>query len=178
MTRLAVEPLTPRSFEPFGEVIATPSRSPDASGPGWTWWAEATLLVGDGRSWGVGHVALEPVPLRFDWAERHMKSKEAVIATSTDLFVYVAPALHPDEPARRPPLGDFRVFRIPAGCGVVLNEGVWHGAPLTAGDPSAALVLLQEGTGREDVTMVNFVDSPVTVMEGDGPSQGVVQWPK
>jgi ureidoglycolate lyase len=169
VTTLRVEPLTPGSFEPFGEIIAAPSRSPDASGPGWQWWGETTLLTGDGRAWGIGHLALGAAELEFDWAERHMRTKEVVIATSGDLLVYVAPALHPDEPSRLPPLDDFRVFRVPAGVGVALAAGVWHGAPLAAGDRGAALVLLQEGTGREDVTMVRFADSPVTVMDEPSP---------
>ena len=40
---------------------------------------------------------------------------------------------------------------------------MWHGAPFTLGGAAAALVLILEGTGREDVTVVRFPESPVDV---------------
>jgi ureidoglycolate lyase len=165
VTTLTVEPLTAESFAPFGTIIAAPEREPDALGSGWRWWGEETLIPGDDRAWGVGHLFLEPVPPTFSWAERHMRSKEVVIALTTDLLLYVAPPLYPEEPGRLPPLDDFRVYQVPWKKGVVLNEGVWHGAPFTVEQPGAALVLLKEGTGREDVTKVSFDDSPVRVVE-------------
>ncbi|MFL5232075.1 MAG: hypothetical protein ACJ8DM_04025, partial [Microvirga sp.] len=60
---------------------------------------------------------------------------------------------------------DFRVFRVPPGTGVVMDRGVWHGAPLADGAPAKAIVLLLEGTGTEDVTVVRFEDGPVTIGE-------------
>jgi hypothetical protein len=43
---------------------------------------------------------------------------------------------------------------------------VWHGAPLAEGGRARAIVLLLEGTGHEDVTVVRFEDEPVGI---DGP---------
>jgi len=159
MTRMAplpVEALTPESFAPFGRVVTRPGRSPDATGPGWSWWAETALLSGDGRPFGLGYLDLEPSQRSFDWAERHMRTLEAVFATSGDLLLYVAPAEHPDEPLRLPDLDRFKVFRVPAGAGVVMDRAVWHGAPLAADGPTPALVLILEGTGRHDVSLVRF----------------------
>jgi ureidoglycolate hydrolase len=87
-----------------------------------------------------------------------------VFATSADLLVYVAPADHPEEPARLPDPGRFRVFRVPPGSGVVMDRAVWHGAPL-AEAPTRALVLILEGTGRHDVTMVRFPGGPLGIGE-------------
>ena len=165
MVTLAAEPLTPDAFAPYGRVVQLPVRSPDAEGPGWRWWAETALLAGDGRPWGVGYLDLEPVAAQFDWAERHMRTLEGVFATAGDLLVYVGPGDHPDEPGRVPPLERFRVFRVPAGSGVVMDRGVWHGAPLAIGAPTRALVLILEGTGRHDVTVARFPDTPVRIEE-------------
>jgi ureidoglycolate lyase len=156
MTRLDVEELTPQAFAPFGRVIARPERSSDAEGPGWRWWAETTLLAGDGRPFGVGYLDLEPSDPRFDWAERHMRTQEAVLATSADLLLYVGPADHPEEPSRLPSFERFRAFRVRSGSGVVMDRAVWHGAPFTVDRPSSAVVLIQEGTGRSDVTIARF----------------------
>jgi ureidoglycolate lyase len=154
--RIDVEPLTPEAFAPFGRVIERPERPSDAEGPGWRWWAETVLLAGDGRPFGVGYLDLEPSKRRFDWAERHMRTQESVLATSADLLLYVGPADHRDEPPRLPSFERFRAFRVPAGSGVVMDRAVWHGAPLTVDRASAAVVLIQEGTGRSDVTIARF----------------------
>ena len=164
MIRLPVERLTAEAFAPYGRVVELPFRPQDASGPGWRWWAETAYLAGDGRPWGIGYLDLEPAGRRFDWAERHLRTQEAVFATSADLLVYVAPAEHPEDPGRLPALDRFRVFRVPPGAGVVMDRAVWHGAPL-ADEPTRALVLILEGTGRHDVTMVRFPEGPVEIGE-------------
>ena len=166
MTTVVAEPLSARAFSPYGDVVERPDEEPHAAGPGWSWWADVASLAGDDRPWGIGFLALEPAALRFDWAERHMRTAEAVFATNEDLFVYVGPDEHLEEPNRLPALEKFRVFRVPPGSGVVLNRGVWHGAPLAVGGPTYALVLLQEGTGRHDVTVARFTDRPVTIVDG------------
>lgn len=153
---LKAETLTPEAFAPYGRTIARPERPSDAHGPGWEWWAETVLLAGDGRSQGVGYLDLTPGQATFDWAERHMRTQEAIIATSSDLFAYVAPADHPEEPDRLPAMERFRAFRVPAGSGVVMDRGVWHGAPFAVDRSSSAIVLILEGTGRTDVTVVRF----------------------
>jgi ureidoglycolate lyase len=166
VTTLAVEPLSHAAFAPFGRVVERPAGEPHAAGSGWRWWAEVASLVGDGRPWGVGYLALEPAALRFDWAERHMQSLEAIFATDGDLLLYVGPDEHREEPGRLAALDDFRVFLLPPGSGAVLNAGVWHGAPLAVDRPTSALVLLLEGTGRHDVTVARFADDPVTIEGG------------
>jgi ureidoglycolate lyase len=164
--KLRVEPVTAEAFAPFGDVIATPSRAQDAEGPGWRWWAETTALRGDDRPWTVGYLDLEPAPpARFDWAERHMRSPEAVVPLSGACLLYVAPPDDPEEPGRLPQLDAFRVFRLEPGTGVVLRPAVWHGAPIVVDGPTKAIVLLLEGTGRTDVTKVPFDDTPVLIEE-------------
>jgi ureidoglycolate lyase len=166
-TVLPVEKLTDQAFAPFGRVIRTPERVRDAEGPGWRWWAETMVLDGDNRSWGVGYLDLEPTSSpRFDWAERHLRSLEAIVPVEGGCLVYVGPAEHLDHPGRLPAVEDFRAFRVPSGSGVVMDRGVWHGAPFADGGPAKAIVLLLEGTDRDDVTVVRFEAAPVLIGEG------------
>jgi ureidoglycolate hydrolase len=161
--RLPAEDLTAAAFAPFGRVIEQPRRAEDASGPGWRWWAETTLLASDGRPFGVGYLDLKPAPLRFDWAERHFRTVEVLVPMGADCLVYVGPP-EPREPAGQlPPLAAFRVFRVRPGMGVALDPGVWHGAPLAARKPAQVLCLILEHTGRDDVTLVRFPAQPVTI---------------
>jgi ureidoglycolate lyase len=161
--RLRAEDLTAAAFAPFGRVIERPGRAEDASGPGWRWWAETTLLAGDGRPFGVGYLDLTPAPLRFDWAERHFRTVEVLLPLGAGCLVYVGPP-EPREPTRQlPPLAAFRVFRVRSGMGVALSPGVWHGAPLAVGVPTQVLCLILEHTGRDDVTLVRFPAQPVAI---------------
>jgi ureidoglycolate lyase len=167
--RLPVRELSTEVFRPYGRVIERPGRKEDASGPGWAWWADTVALEGDGRPWGVGYLDLEPAAPRFDWAERHMRSVESIVPISGTCLVYVAPPEHPEEPGRLPGFERFEVFRVRPGSGVVMDTAVWHGAPLAEGGPARAIVLLLEGTGAEDVTVVRFEDEPVEI---DGSPNG------
>jgi ureidoglycolate hydrolase len=162
VTTLRARELTAGAFEPYGRIIRVPERPEDASGPGWRWWAETVSLPTDGRAFGVGYLDLSASPMRFDWAERHMRSVEVVVPLDGDCLVYVGPAERPEDPAALPPRERFEVFRLPPGTGVAMDPGVWHGAPLSEA-PASAMVLLLEGTGRDDVTVVRFEDDPVDV---------------
>ena len=163
MTRLSVEPLEETAFAPFGAVVDRPSRAPDASGPGWTWWGETQPLGAVPRGYGIGYLDLEPAPSSFDWAERHMQSQELIAPLDGCCLVYVGPADEAEEPDALPPLDRFRVFLLEPGQAVVLAPGVWHGAPLAEGGAGKAMVLLQEGTGRDDTVVVRFEDRPVQI---------------
>jgi ureidoglycolate hydrolase len=160
---LPIQELTPAAFEPFGDVIQQPARERDAAGPGWQWWGETALLPSDGRPCGVGYLDLRPSDLRFDWAERHMRSAELLIPAGGDCLVYVGPPDHPEEPRRAPPLDRFQVFRVREGQGVLLRAGVWHGAPLAIDAPLNVVVLLLAGTGASDTSVVRFTDTPVFI---------------
>lgn len=163
MLHLPVYDLSPAAFAPYGEALGQPARAEDAAGPGWRWWGETALLAAAARPYGLGYLRLEPAASRFDWAERHMRSAELIVPVGGDCLVYVGPPEHPDEPARLPPLDRFRVFRVPAGQGVLLHPGVWHGAPLALDRPLSAFVLLLQGTGASDTALVRFAETPVTI---------------
>ena len=159
---LTVEALSADAFAPFGRVLSRPERERDAEGPGWRWWAETALLESDGRRFGVGFLDLRPAAASFDWAEKHLRTQETVIATTGDLLLYVAAAEHERAPAE----DGYRVFRVPGGGGVVMERGVWHGAPLAADAATTALVLILEGTGRDDVTVERFDPIEIEVTPG------------
>ncbi len=160
---LPIEPLTPQAFAPFGQVIRQPDSRPSATGPGWRWWGETALLAGDQRPYSIGYLALEPADLRFDWAERHMQTAELLIPSGGDCLVYVGPPEHLERPEQLPPLDRFRVFRVRQGEAVLLQPGVWHGAPLAIDRPLNVVVLLLQHTGSTDTSVVRFADQPVVI---------------
>lgn len=161
--KLKLEELSSSAFASFGQVVEQPQRPSDATGPGWTWWGENLLMAGTDRSYAVGYLDLQPAPLCFDWAERHMCTDEMIIPLGGDCIVYVAPADYPAEPDRLPPMESFRAFRVPVGKAVLLGKGVWHGAPLALERPAQAMVLLLHETAPRDAFVVRFAGQPVEI---------------
>jgi ureidoglycolate lyase len=151
------EPLTSDAFAPFGEVLTRPAAPADASGPAWSWWAEIATLPAAERPYAVGFLALEPAEPTFDWAEHHRRTAELIAPLGGECLVYVAP------PAEVP--DGFRAFRVGAGEGVVLDPGVWHGAPLALDRPLTAAVLLLQGTGMEDTVVARLPRTTITLEE-------------
>jgi hypothetical protein len=47
-----------------------------------------------------------------------------------------------------------------------MHPAVWHGAPIAEDEAAKAIVLLLEGTGRDDVTVVRFEDAPIMIERG------------
>jgi ureidoglycolate lyase len=160
---LSIHDLTEQAFGPFGKIIAQPDRGEDAQGPGWKWWAENALMESADRPYQIGYLDLKPAELKFDWAERHMRSAELIIPTGGACLVYVAPPDYPNEPERMPSFERFQVFKVRAGQAVLLDKGVWHGAPLAIDKPLSAIVLLLSRTGELDLSLVRFEENPVRI---------------
>ena len=149
--------LTPEAFAPFGTVIRQPESAAEAAGAGWRWWSEGALVPPVDRAYAVGYLRLEPAPLQVDWAERHPRSIETIVPLDGSCLIHVGP------PGDAPAWERVAVFRVRPGEGVILSEGVWHGAPLALDRPLAALVLLRQGTGAEDVEKVVRAEGPISI---------------
>lgn len=160
---LPIQDLNEQVFEPFGKIIEQPARAQDAQGPGWRWWAENALMESEDRPYQIGYLDLTPAELKFDWAERHMRSAELIIPTGGDCLVYVAPPDYPEEPGRLPPLERFQVFKVKQSQAVLLDKGVWHGAPLAIDKALNVFVLLLSRTGDLDLSLVRFEETPVRI---------------
>jgi ureidoglycolate hydrolase len=147
---MVAESLTSEAFEPFGTVVARPSVAPDATGPGWSWWARTGALPP--ADYAIGYLALERSSAAFDWAEYHPDSVELIAPLTGACLVYVA------EPGEEP--SAFRVFRVAAGDAVILDRGVWHGAPIALADPVTAMVVLAH---RPDTVLARFDRISITM---------------
>jgi ureidoglycolate hydrolase len=160
---VAAQELSTSRFAPFGEIVDSPSHEPDASGPGWSWWAERTRLPVNDRPYAVGYLKLEPVPTEFDWAERHLATVEMIVPTCGDCLVHVAPPNPLNQLDRGPRLEEFQAFRMHQGQAIILKPGVWHAAPFAIREDASVLVFLLENTGRDDTRVVRFPETPVTI---------------
>jgi ureidoglycolate hydrolase len=88
--------------------------------------------------------------------ERHLRTKEALIALGGDAVLCVAP---PQESANGK-LSGITAVRIHAGQALILETGAWHWIPFPVGDETARfLVIFRSGTGRDDLYYHDFSQS-------------------
>lgn len=144
MTTIKAEPITAEAFAPFGELL-TPKTAPDKlinEGRCERHHALATVERGGGEAI-ISIFRSEPVSLPYDCAmlERHPLGSQAFMPLGPDGWLSV---VAPDEGGRP---GAPLAFLVPAGMGVNLRAGVWHGV-LTPLDRAAEfLVVDREGDG-------------------------------
>lgn len=157
MTTIRLQPITAEAFAPFGDLL-TPRPAPDRminAGRCERHHALATVETGEGAAI-VSIFRSEPVslPYRFDLLERHPLGSQAFMPLGPDPWLSV---VAPDEGGRP---GLPLAFLVPAGMGVNLRAGVWHGV-LTPLDRAADfLVVDREGPGQN---LEEAVIAPVTV---------------
>ncbi|MFO1139755.1 MAG: ureidoglycolate lyase [Paracoccus sp. (in: a-proteobacteria)] len=156
-TSIKVRPVSAKEFAPFGELLAArdaPTRMINA-GRCERHHALATVERGGGEAI-ISIFRSEPVSLPYQCAllERHPLGSQAFMPLGADPWLSV---VAPDEGGRP---GAPIAFLVPAGMGVNLRAGVWHGV-LTPLDRAADfLVVDREGAG---VNLEEVAISPVTI---------------
>lgn len=157
MQQIRAVPLTADAFAPFGEVLA-PRATP-------------TKLINEGRcerhhalataERGGGEAIIsifrsEGVSLPYDCTllERHPLGSQAFMPLGDQPWLSV---VAPDEGGRP---GAPLAFIVPAGTGVNLRAGTWHGVLTPLGGPADFLVVDREGDG---VNLEEVRIAPVTI---------------
>jgi ureidoglycolate hydrolase len=86
------------------------------------------------------------------FSEYHTSCGEGILPLDNDILIHVGP---PTSARAGLPVDKIQVFRVPLGTAVCLRPGVWHGAPFTANDrPANVLIVLPERTYANDFAAV------------------------
>jgi len=139
-----VEPLTPRAFAPFGEVIEA-AGPPDRlinGGLCGRWHDLARPDIVEGRA-GISlfRADARALPLALDLMERHPLGSQAFLPMEgTPWLVIVAPDVG-GAPARP------RAFRAGGHQGANIGRGVWHAVLTPLGPPGLFAVVDRIGPG-------------------------------
>ncbi|MGB1389958.1 MAG: ureidoglycolate lyase [Paracoccaceae bacterium] len=149
MTRVSIEPLTAKAFQPFGDVLDI-SGAPDRminQGLCGRYHDRARLEFLDGRA-GVSLFNAEPrtLPYRLEMVERHPDGSQTFIPmTQKPFLVIVAP-----DTAQGPGLP--RAFRTAPGQAINFLRNTWHGVltPLTAPGLFAVVDRIGPGANLEE----------------------------
>ena len=150
-------PITAEAFAPYGEILTArdaPSRMINAGRCG-----RHHALATVERSGGEAIISIfrsEPVSLPYDCAllERHPLGSQAFFPINGGEWLSV---VAPDEGGTP---GAPLAFLVPAGVGVNLRAGVWHGVLTPLDHDADFLVVDREGTG---VNLEEVEIAPVTI---------------
>jgi ureidoglycolate hydrolase len=133
---------------------------------------ERWLLPGPGEDYSyvdtLGDLELEaplcsgvldcaPRPIELKKMERHLRTREMLVALEGEAIVCVAP---PQEPAEGG-LSGIAALRVVAGQGFIMERKAWHWIPFPVGKAHARfLVVFRSGTGKDDLY---FCDLPAPI---------------
>ncbi len=158
MEQITAQPVSAAAFAPFGQLLM-PRAQPDKminAGRCERHHALATVQRGGGEAI-ISIFRSEPVSLPYDCAllERHPLGSQAFMPLGPNAWLSVVAPDRDGQPET--PLA----FIVPAGVGLNLNAGIWHGVLTPLDYASDFLVVDREGCGSnlEEVAI-----PPVTII--------------
>jgi len=96
----------------------------------------------------AGVVECRPRPKTLRRLERHLHTREALVALEGEAIACLAPP----QQGSAAGLDGIVAVRVRSGQAFILEEGAWHGIPFPAGKkPARFLVIFRSGTGRNDL---------------------------
>ena len=156
---LKLRKVTDESFASFGQVIVPRTGTPDSTGPDHNWWDALAVTELGNASFGIVE-AINTGDYHQASLEQHKHTKEILIPVEKDIILVLAKA---DAFEGTPDAAKFAAFYATAGSVVILNEGVWHKAPMTLSDRAACIVLYKEGTGANDKVVLNMAEQGLNI---------------
>jgi ureidoglycolate lyase len=181
---IIVQRLTPKAFEPYGEVIG-PSETPPVTMPeilaGGTahfgrhagtppvgfgtddlnilhlWDPRVTFALG-GEPPGIRYMVVHARPLHFHIMERHLVGSQTFIPIGGRPAVFaVAPPANLDQQEAIPDPNTVEAFYLDGSCAVNIRPGTWHWTPIPARAEDVPFVTLTRAKVRlDDMWMVDL----------------------
>lgn len=150
LVELAIEPLTPEAFAPFGQVLGARDDPPHFSSENVSTW--------DVKFEIHGKVELEYAmfrykkDLRVTKLERHFNVTQAFFPLGNDASVTVfGPPTDPDDPEALPSPEDLRAFYMDGAQGIMMWKGTWHSGRFPAREPGARFTFLTDAFTTDDL---------------------------
>jgi len=154
MKTVSIQQLSVEAFLPYGTYAQ--HLDPDGSASG----GRPVAFIPDMVQLNLGGHAIasfstcrvEPRDPVIAFSEYHTSCGEGILPLDNDILIHVGP---PASARAGLPVTKIQVFRVPRGTAVCLRPGVWHGAPFTANDrPANVLIVLPERTYANDFAAV------------------------
>ena len=154
LIELPVEPATPETIKPFGELVggaAFPSIPPTA------FYSEVQTyrptFISDEQT-EIAVCALQRRPLRVRWMERHFKHTQLFLPLGGKPFIAV---LAPPTDTDLPNIAEARAFLFDGQAGLSMHIGTWHEFPFALIDGTQLIVVLRR-EATKGLMKENIVD--------------------
>lgn len=162
-----VEPLTPRAFAPFGQVLETPPGAGRTVNLGTAMRFDRAARFESTRPHATPNLALfeaagQALPLTLTLLERHPHSTQAFIPMRAARWLICCA---PERADGAPDAAGLRAFLARGDQGVNLARGTWH-HPILAIDAPAALAMLAWEDGSAGDCEELGLGEPLVVREG------------
>ena len=144
---IKAEPLTTEAYRPFGQVIGLD---------------KAQMKIVNDR-FHMSIINMKHQPFRITHLNRHIKSTQAFVplAGKASIIVVAPPTVNMDNPED---LQQIKAFINDGSCGVNIDLGTWHMAPLPLG-PDVSVVNVQGEHSGEDTEERSFEEKFDTLIE-------------
>lgn len=153
---LKIRRATPESIQEFGRIVLPNSRAADDVCENFNWWGNlAELALGENAEVGIVE-AVDFGSFEQKELEQHQRTVEVMIPIENDIFIVAAKPDAFSKDAIDP--SDFAAFYAPVGSMVILNEGVWHQAPMTLAKHAKTFILFRGNTGTQDKDVLKMAD--------------------
>jgi ureidoglycolate lyase len=154
MKTVQIQELSIETFLPYGTYVQhiDPNTTKMGAPPVEFYRDMVQLNLGGHSIASLSTCRVEKRDLVIGFSEHHSSSGEAILPLDNDILIHVAPATSPRTGV---PVDDIQVFYVPKGTAVCLRPGTWHGAPFTANDePANVLIVLPERAYANDFVAV------------------------
>lgn len=154
--KLKLQKITKESFKEFGHFQCTPPVGESSfSSDRFDWYDE--IVKSDLQVASFGMVCPKYTGKFVQPAlEQHKKTQEIYIPLDGDVIIVVAKPDALDKQEFNE--SDFAAFHVPKGTMVIMDEGVWHEAPMTLNERTNVLVIYRDKTGEEDKKLIEMSD--------------------
>jgi ureidoglycolate lyase len=155
MMKLAIEPLVPNAFAPFGTVVRSPEGPARTSFP-----AALTNLRPDAHaSLSASRSLPQTLPLTTTVMERHRFSTQTFLPLDVERYLVV---VAPHSAHGTPDMRQARAFIVPGDTGISYGADTWHHPLIVLDRPGCFAVLLwRDGTSNDMETFT--LEEPVVV---------------
>lgn len=121
---ITIEPLEPKAFEPFGQIIGLQAGAPAFAGGHVTGWR---LDFGSDGPVDLMFSRFAYLPMEFSEVERHFNVTQSFVPLGGAAYVMVvAPRTAKEGAAALPRADAMRAFYVDGSRGILLWKGTWH----------------------------------------------------
>lgn len=154
--KIKFNPLTKKSFEPYGEVIGKEGEHSiinQGTGKKWNNLVHFDMSHQNGMV-NLGVLRTMSIPLTFSQMERHLYTSQIFIPLGgKSSLVAVAPA---DDNGPDP--DKVEIFRVEGDQGISFNRKVWHHTLFPLEGDTDYILMMRGGFSGKDVELVPFKD--------------------